>query len=306
MAHAIGADDSSGDDDPSGDRSGIDHALREVLAFGPFRLDRVQHVLRKSGKPLRMGGRALEILLVLVEQPGATVSKTELLERVWTNGVVEEGTMRVHIAALRRILGDDESGIPYVQNVSGRGYRFAAHVARVRELSPDTVAPASCSSVQSILSKSSSIAGRARNFPGLLRRMLGRSEAFKMLAARIPQQRLVTITGPGGIGKTTLALHLADTLAPSFPQGMCLVDLALLREPRGVPSALASALGLEGLAGDCLREILSFLRDESMLVVLDTCEHVIEVVANLAGTILQSAPRCAFSRHEPRIAGRRE
>ena len=115
----------------------------EVLAFGPFRLDRVQHVLRKAGQPLRVGGRALEILLALLERPGETVSKKELLERVWRQGAVEEGTMRVHISTLHRILGNGESGTPYVQNVPGRGYRFAAPVARVRDLAGASGIPAS-------------------------------------------------------------------------------------------------------------------------------------------------------------------
>jgi predicted ATPase/DNA-binding winged helix-turn-helix (wHTH) protein len=264
-----------------------------VLAFGPFRLDRVRHVLRKSGKPLRMGGRAREILLTLLERPGETVSKRELLKRVWANSAIEESTMRVHITALRKILSDGESGIEYVQNVPGRGYRFAAPVARVRELSPATVAPASSAS-EPVVVESSSTAYRTRNFPTSPSRMLGRAKALRTLPTRVSQQRLVTIAGPGGIGKTTLALHLADTLAPSFPHGACFVDLALLTEPRQVPDAVASSLGLGGLTADPLPEILSFLRDKSILVVLDNCEHVIEVAASLVETILQSAPGVHF------------
>ena len=103
----------------------------EVLVFGPFRLDPVRHVLHKAGEPVRLGSRALEILLALVEQAGQTVATNELLARVWRNCVVERGTLRVHIAALRKILRDSEPVVDYVENVAGRGYRFAAPVTRV-------------------------------------------------------------------------------------------------------------------------------------------------------------------------------
>jgi DNA-binding winged helix-turn-helix (wHTH) protein len=116
-------------------------AGQEVLAFGPFRLDPVRHVLREAGKPIQLGSRALGILLALVERAGETVSKNELLERVWKNCVVEDGTLRVHIATLRKILGEGESGGVYVENVSGQGYRFAAPVTCLRERPESGTAP---------------------------------------------------------------------------------------------------------------------------------------------------------------------
>jgi predicted ATPase/DNA-binding winged helix-turn-helix (wHTH) protein len=261
----------------------------DVLAFGPFRLDPVQQVLREAGKPLRLGSRALEILLTLVEAGGETVGKNELFARVWPNSVIEEGTLRVHIAALRKILGDGESGIRYVQNVAGRGYRFAAPVTRVQEGAPSTSGDASASTTP-ISDTSGSRAYRADNLPAPQTRMLGRAQALSTLVARVPQRRFVTITGPGGIGKTTLALSVADTLAPSYPQGVCFVDLASLTEPRLVAASLASALGLAALATDPLPGILSFLQEKSMLLLLDNCEHVIEVAAGLVEKVLQSAP----------------
>src|SRR4029077_15260652 len=103
----------------------------EVLAFGPFRLDPVRDGLRKAGKTVRLGSRALEILLALGERAGQTVGTNELHDRVWHNCVVEQGTLRVHIAALRKKLGQGEPGVDYVENVSGRGYRFAAPVRRL-------------------------------------------------------------------------------------------------------------------------------------------------------------------------------
>jgi len=105
-----------------------------ALAFGPFRLDPLGRVLWEAGKPLRFGGRALQILIALVERAGETVSTNELLARVWPNVAVESVTLRVQISALRKILSDVQSGIRYVENVSGQGYRFAAPITCLHEL----------------------------------------------------------------------------------------------------------------------------------------------------------------------------
>ena len=259
----------------------------EVLAFGPFRLDPVLQILREGGKPLRLGSRAVEILLALVERAGETVSKNELLARVWPESVVEEGTLRVHLAALRKILGESESGVHYIANVAGRGYRFAAHVTRVYEAPSSTVMHSSRVSVRGNVS---SMAYRADNLPAPLTRMVGRAQALSTLVARVRQRRFVTLVGPGGIGKTTLAVSVADALTPEYPQGVCFVDLALIREPRLVSGALAAALGLAVQAADPLPGILTFLREKSLLVVLDNCEHVIEVAASLVESVQKGAP----------------
>jgi DNA-binding winged helix-turn-helix (wHTH) protein len=101
-----------------------------ALVFGPFRFFPLQRIILRAGAPLRLGSRAREILVVLVERAGAVVNKRELIARVWPDTIVEEGTLRVHIAALRRALGE---GGWYVENVTGRGYRFVAPVMHVED-----------------------------------------------------------------------------------------------------------------------------------------------------------------------------
>ena len=114
----------------------------QVIAFGAFRLYPEQRVLFRAGTPLRLGSRAREILLLLVERAGEIVTKGELMGRVWPNTIVEEGTLRVHIAALRKALGDGQAGIGYVETVTGHGYRFVAPLTRVDEAPPAPVAQA--------------------------------------------------------------------------------------------------------------------------------------------------------------------
>src|ERR1700740_2896283 len=107
----------------------------EVFTFGSFRLIPAQRMLSEDGKPVRLGGRALDILAALTERAGDTISKEELIARAWRDTVVEEAALRVHVAALRKALGDGRAGKRYIANHSGRGYAFIAPVTRKNELS---------------------------------------------------------------------------------------------------------------------------------------------------------------------------
>jgi predicted ATPase len=100
----------------------------------------------------------------------------------------------------------------------------------------------------------------------------------------------VTIVGPGGIGKTTVALAVAERMIASYEHGIWLVDLAPLGDPRLVSSAAATVLGLEMRTEDPLPGLVASLRDKRMLLLLDNCEHVIDAAASLAAAVLSGAP----------------
>jgi DNA-binding winged helix-turn-helix (wHTH) protein len=102
-------------------------APTEVL-FGPFRLLPTQFLLLEGDKPVHLGSRALEILIVLLERPGELVSKKQLMDRVWPNIFVEPANLTVHISALRRVLRDGRDGNRFIINVPGRGYSFVASI----------------------------------------------------------------------------------------------------------------------------------------------------------------------------------
>src|SRR4051794_40341234 len=105
------------------------HSL-DTISFGPFSLSAAERRLLNSGKPVHLGGRAFDILIALVERAGQFVSKVELLERVWPHATVDEGSLRFHIASLRKALGEGESGSEYVTTLQGRGYCFVAPISR--------------------------------------------------------------------------------------------------------------------------------------------------------------------------------
>src|SRR3984893_12613714 len=249
----------------------------QVIAFGPFRLHLERRGLYRADTPLRLGSRALEILLLLVERAGEIVKTRDMMARVWPDSIVEPGTFRVHIAALRKAMGDDQAGMRYVETVTGHGYRFVAPLTRVDEAPPARVAHAF-------------EADHLPNIPIALTRMVGRAPVIATLASRLPHKRFVTIVGPGGIGKTTVALATADHLRNSYRHGICFVDLASIADPPLISGTVSSALGLATVSRDPLPSILEFLQYKHMLIVLDNCEHVIEPGAPLAKKLLRGAP----------------
>ena len=99
----------------------------ETFVFGSFRLIPAQRMLLGEGKPLRLGSRALDILVTLVERAGETLRKEQLIARAWPDTVVDEGALRVHVAALRKALGDDRAGTRYIANIPSRGYTALWH-----------------------------------------------------------------------------------------------------------------------------------------------------------------------------------
>jgi predicted ATPase/DNA-binding winged helix-turn-helix (wHTH) protein len=251
-------------------------SVRQAISFGPFRLLPAQQLLLEGENPVRLGSRAMEILIALVERAGELVSKNELMARVWPNTVVEENNLKVHIAALRRTLGDGQPGRRYVATVPGRGYRFVAQV--------DLAEPAKQAGHYG------AEAERVHNLPASQPRAIGRADTVIALLDQLPSRRLLTIVGPGGIGKTTVALALAETLIRAYEHGIRFVDLAPLSDPQFVPSALASTLGLAIHSDNGVPGLITYLQDKQMLLVLDSCEHVTEIAAALTEQVLNSAP----------------
>ena len=269
-----------------------DFALRSgesAVSFGPYRLLPAQRLLVEGDKPVRLGSRALDMLIALVEHPGEVVSRDELIARVWPNTHVDEGNLKFQISALRRTLG---GGNRYLVNVPGRGYSFVAPVARAEEAGTAAPEPVETET--------------AHNLPALLTRLIGRGDTITRLADQLLRQRLLTIVGAGGIGKTSVALAVAEQLIPAYEHGVWLIDLAPLADPRLVTSALADALGFEIRAENPLPGLVASFRDKKMLLVLDNCEHVIDAAAALAVGVLAGAPGVqvlATSREALRIEG---
>jgi predicted ATPase/DNA-binding winged helix-turn-helix (wHTH) protein len=266
----------------------------DSILFGPYRLLAAQRLLLEGDRPVRLGSRAFDILAALVERAGEVVGKEQLIARAWPQTFVEESNLKIQMSALRRALGDGQGGNRYVITVPGRGYNFVAPVRREEALRAATAPPIPSTT--------------PNNLPFAATRMVGREDAVATLVARLSRQRLVTIVGAGGIGKTTVALAVAERMMASYEHGVWLVDLAPLGDPRLVPSAVATVLGLEIRTEDPLPGLVAALRDSQVLLLLDNCEHIVEASAGLAAAVLGGARGVsilATSREPLGVAGER-
>jgi predicted ATPase/DNA-binding winged helix-turn-helix (wHTH) protein len=265
---------------------------KDGLSFGPFHLAAGERLLTREGVPVELGSRALDILIVLTSTPNEVVSKKDLISRVWPDVVVEEGSLRFHMTGLRKALGDGKDGARYIATLPGRGYCFVAPVSQPGSLRDNAPAVA---------------AGFSHaNLPNRLSRIIGRDDDVLKLSARLNASRFVTIVGAGGVGKTTVAIAVGHHLLEAFSGAVLFVDLGMIGDPDLVTTAVASMLGLSVQSDDATPNLIAYLRNKRILLILDTCEHLVEAVAPLAASIVDAASQVyilATSREALRVDG---
>jgi len=248
--------------------------VEQTVHFGPYHVHPRQRLVLEGGQPLRLGRRAVEILLVLLEHAGEVVSKQQLIARVWPRSVVEDTNLRVHVAALRKALGDGQAGQRYIVTVAQRGYSFVAPVSTEPLAPMADIPPASL----------------AHNLPPRRNRMIGRQAVVASLVTHLPRKRFITLVGTGGIGKTTVALRVAERLIDQYRDGTYLLDLSLLNDPASIVPELCALLDLPQPDSDPLATIARQLKDRHLLLVIDNCEHLIDTIAQFCETLLRGAP----------------
>lgn len=249
-----------------------------VYVFGPYALDTGRRLLCRADEPVLLGGRALDLLIALVQRAGKLVEKREISELVWPHQNIEDSNLRVHVRQLRKALGDGDDG-RYIATIAGRGYAFVAPVSLAHR-APSGDAPVV--EVPRIPSVPASL-------PPVLTRMVGRDEVVALLAGQLRERRLVSIVGPGGIGKTTVALAVARAVSDAFAGVVFYVDLVSVAEDQQVVGAVAAALRIPMRDHNQPQRLARAIQDMRALIVLDNCEHVIEAAASLAETILRGA-----------------
>jgi DNA-binding winged helix-turn-helix (wHTH) protein len=248
-------------------------ARTETLRFDEFMLSPSRRELVCHGKVIDIGERALDLLIALARRPGEPVSKKMLTDAAWGGRKVQTNNLTVQIAALRRVLAvhamertapapDDD---PYIRTLPGFGYLFLPKVTR--ELDAADGGPVEP-----------------------LTPFIGRRAELADLTTLLSTQRLVSLIGTGGVGKTRLALRLRRELEPDFPDGVTFLDLAPLTDPGRVAEAAAIASGAGGGGATAEGALIAVLAAQRLLLIIDNAEHVITAVRALARLILG---RCA-------------
>ncbi|MET4198670.1 winged helix-turn-helix domain-containing protein [Bradyrhizobium sp. LA6.12] len=264
------------------------------LRFDSFELNVAERSLSKANQVIPLGGRAYDILIALLERAGEVVSKSELIARAWPDVTVDEGSLRVHLAALRKTLRDGQFGDKYIANIQGRGYSF---IAPVKRLPADPGGGKAYSGLSGL------------PLPPALSRMVGRENVVREIRGWLQtDQRLITILGAGGTGKTTVALAVGHGALADFLDAVFFIDLATVSDKQHVIGAIASAVGLDSQLVDPKEALVAFLRPRRMLIILDSCEHLIGKAAEISDHILQNTRDIhilATSREALRASGER-
>jgi predicted ATPase/DNA-binding winged helix-turn-helix (wHTH) protein len=266
------------------------------VEFGRFRVSPHRRELLADGRPVKLGGRALDVLMTLIDARGVVVAKNALMARVWPDQIVEENSLQSQISALRAALGAERD---LIRTVSGRGYQFTGEIRLVME-GPHTQAVAGA-------------AMRVRapphptNLPSPVSELIGRDAELEEILRLTATHRLVTLTGAGGIGKTRLGLEVARQLLPRFTDGVWAIELAPLSDPGLVPVTVATALGLDP-TGDVVspERVANALAAKQLLLLLDNCEHLVGAAASMAEALLHANPAArvmATSREPLRAEG---
>lgn len=272
-------------------------AAGDIFLFGPYRLIPAERLLLRGGEVVGIGHRALDVLIALTEAAGQILGHRELLARAWPHAVVSEGNLRVTIAGLRKALGDGQEGARYIANVAGRGYCFVAPVGR------EAAQPPASGAVSPPLAPGPA---QRHKLPVRLTHMIGRDDAVEALLDRLLSRRFVSVVGPGGMGKTTVAVSVAHALLHEFGQAVYFVDLGVITDASLVTGAIATVLGVSIVAHDPFPSLRAFLTGRRILLVFDNCEHVIDAVAALTERLYSELPQVHIlttSREALRVKG---
>ena len=247
-----------------------------ILRFANCELDVARVTLRRDGREVKLEPQAFDVLCYLVEHRGEVVRKEQLLDDVWGDRFVSESALTTRIKSVRQALGDDGSRQAIIRTVHGRGYEFIATVETLERPALEHGAP---------------VPPPDPTLPAAMQTLIGRESLLERLAAALREHRLITLVGPGGVGKTSVGLELARRIADRYPDGVKLVELVAVGDEDATLEAVATAIDVHFRRGSSIGDaIIETLRLRRSLVVLDNCEHLVEPVASLAGRIVREAP----------------
>lgn len=249
----------------------------QAFAFGAFLLVPERRLILEHNCPVTLGNKVFDLLVALVEHRDRDMSREQLKSIVWpSRRVIADHNLSVALSTLRRALGDRAGSAGYIATVPGRGYRF---------VTPVTVCSDDGTPVPVFREPTKPVS----NLPAAVSPLIGRAADVEAIRQALWFGRLVTVVGTGGIGKTRLALEVAETIAAEFPGGSWLVDLACLAPGDAIADAIASLIEVRPKR-DALGNVVQALRHKKTLLIFDNCEHLLDESAAIAAAILERAP----------------
>jgi predicted ATPase len=255
------------------------------VRFAGYELDDRRVTLTGPNGQVHVEPQVFALLRLLALHRDRVVAKEELLDSIWGDRFVSESALTSRVKAARRAVGDDGQAQRVIRTVHGHGYEFVADVTVEPDGDGHEVRPP---------------------LPRLRNRPIGRDDDIAEVAARARAVPLVTITGPGGMGKTTVGLAVAERLRDELADGAVFVDLAPVPAGSDITRAVADAAGIEGAASESCDRVADHLADRPVLLVLDNCEHVLAGAAALVDRMLHrgtTGPVVATSREPLDVAG---
>jgi predicted ATPase/DNA-binding winged helix-turn-helix (wHTH) protein len=260
-----------------------------VVAFEGMELDLDAFELRRDGTPISLEPQVFSLLTYLVQNRDRLITKDELLDELWGHRFVSESALATQVKSLRKAVGDDGRSQRVIKTIHGRGYRFVAEILAAQAGEAETTR-VSMSPTQAL-----------HNLPRERSPLFGREEDVARCQELLEDNRLVSILGIGGTGKTRLSVAVGRSLTDEYPDGVWFIDLIPVVQSEAIDDAIANATRLALADGDSRRQVCDTYRDSKMLVILDNCEHIKEEVAQAMDYFLDhtDAPQFLVTSRDP-------
>ncbi len=255
---------------------------RVIYRFKNCELSTDRILLKRDGKPVGIEPQVFDALLFLITRRGRVVLREELLSRVWGHEYVSESTLSSCIKLVRKSVGDDGTRQEIIRTVHGKGYEFVADVVEEEHAGRAVAADM----------PDGGDGSRHSLLPAPIHPLIGRRELIGQVRVELHTHRLITLVGPGGVGKTSIAYEVARAVEQQYGDGVWPVEMVTVLNPDAAVETIATALRVHPRQDGILEDaILDLLRNRECLLLLDNCEHLLEPLSGLVDRILRAAPR---------------